>query len=319
VGPWRLIPFADVETILQGDQLKFARGLGHAYGLREADRHGAVAYRGRNHPIGAVTPRTMHRLNLALTCTILDANDGAPERRTFTSENAVVFAHPVGDGTFTAYEEGALLRTLRALSLDGKQKINVPTELVIADWAPALDPELASAFYAQLDQGPEGRRLALSAEWLQIANRNSTMVALTVRVVSLRSGFETLLDAGMDYRKQGGALHRLVERPTARRWSRSWSSLAGKPMSANLTALEWWFYNFGFLRNKIIHGARTQRADWQWKGESQLEKAERELRRAMRSELVRLGHDSVLKLPHSERLRARRQRELMAILQTHGF
>jgi hypothetical protein len=256
----------------------------------------------------------MHRLNLAMTCAVLDANDGARHRPDYTSENALVFAHPMGDPTFVSYQEGALLKTLRGIALDGSQQINPPAEIVIADGACEIDADLAAAYYKQFARGDDGRRLALTAEWLQVASRNTTMVAFGARVIALRSGFETLLNIGDKYEAQGRALHQLVESPTARRWPRSWPSLTGKTLTDNLTALQWWFYNFGFLRNKIAHGSTIRPGEWRWKGEHQLTKAERELRRATRCELVRVGHDSLLKLPYLARVEARRIERVMATL-----
>jgi hypothetical protein len=248
----------------------------------------------------------------------LDANDGSGQRG-YTAENALVFAHPVGDPTFAAYEEGALLTTLRGVPLDGTARIDPPAELVIADRPHKVDTQLAGAFYKAFAHGDDGRRLILTAQWTQIASRNTTMVGPGVRVIALRSGFETLLDAGSDYVTQGDVLHQLVEKPTARRWPRTWKTLKGKTTTANLTPLQWWFYNFGFLRNKIAHGAMVHRGDWRWKGEHHLAKAEWELRRAMRSSLVRLGHDSLLEIAFSERERLRRAQQVAAILRRHGL
>jgi hypothetical protein len=317
IGPWHVRPVGDAATILSGDDLRFARRLGKAYGIQKTDRHGAIAYRRPRTPLEFVTGRDMHRLNLALMCAVLDANEGAVDQLDCTSENALVFAHPIGDGSFTSYQEGALLTTLRGISLDGSQRINPPAELVIADRAREIDAGLASAFYRGFARGDDGRRLTLAAEWLQIASRNTTMVALGARVIALRSGFETLLNVGPDYVAQGNALHQLVESPTVRRWPRSWSSLKSKPLTDNLTALQWWFYNFGFLRNKIAHGSPVTRADWRWKGEHQLTKAERELRRAMRCQLVRLGDDPLLKLPYPRRVHVREARRIAAIMRKH--
>jgi hypothetical protein len=317
IAAWHVLPIGDAATVLTGDGLRFAQRLGKAYGIKKSDRHGAIVYRRPTTPIAPVTGRDIHRLNLALTCAVLDANEGALDGPDYTSENALVFAHPMGPGTFTSYEEGALLTTLRGISLDGSQRINPPAELVVADRACEIDADLASAYYRQFAYGDDGRRLALTAEWLQIVSRNTTMVAPSVRVIALRSGFEALLNVGDKYVAQGKALHQLVETPTARRWPRSWPSLTGKTLTDNLTALQWWFYNFGFLRNRIAHGSTIRPGDWRWKGEHQLTKAERELRRATRCELVRLGHDPLLKLPYLARVEARRIERMMAILRRH--
>ena len=210
------------------------------------------------------------------------------------------------------------MRTLHGMSLDGRAKISAPAELVIAGRARAIDSDLASSLYKEFARGGSGRRLTLTAEWLQIASRNTSMVALGVRVIAIRSGFETLLNAGSDFDKQGVALHQLVERPTTRRWGRAWKSArSGKAQSADLTALQWWYYRFGFLRNAIAHGSRVRPGTWRWKGEHHLTKAERELLRAMRCELVRLGHKLILALPYDQREDERRSEHIRQVISRH--
>jgi hypothetical protein len=119
------------------------------------------------------------------------------------------------------------------------------------------------------------------------------------------------------YEAMGRALHALVERPKARRSPRNWLSLKGKPRRDNFTALQWWYYNFCFLRNDLAHGQRVKRSAWRWKGEHHLVKAEHELRRAMRADLVRLGDDSLLALPYTERDKARFNARVRAAIERH--
>jgi len=159
IGPWHLLPLGDASTVLSGDDLELARRFGGAYGIGRTDRHGAIGYRRASSPFAAVSTQVVHRLNLALLCGVLDANDGST-RPTYTAENALVFAHPVGDPRFAAYEEGALLTTLRGVPLDGTARIHPPAELVIANTLARSTPNslARSTGHSQL-----GRRGAVSS------------------------------------------------------------------------------------------------------------------------------------------------------------
>jgi hypothetical protein len=90
-----------------------------------------------------------------------------------------LYGHPVGRGRFTVWDEGVLETTRRGISLSREKRassslLGCGSQTV----PPEIDGVLVSALLQEISTARDDR-LLLTAEWLQPASGNSTMVSLT--------------------------------------------------------------------------------------------------------------------------------------------
>jgi hypothetical protein len=282
-------------------------------------RRGAFAYKARGgfgKPVRKADVLTLHR---ALVLAVLDANDaGRKRQRTYTTEHASIWGHPLKDPSFTVVDSGGLIGTRTGISLDRSQR--VPEPLALTDgFGREWDAELADAAYAALaSRTPFGARLGRAIYWLGHANENAD-VPSDVRIFSLRTGFEMLFDAGSVAETLAEKVDDLLD-PSGPRPVRHYTSRHGNPRSKPLGDRGWWFLKFSHLRNDITHDVSVPARAWRWGREHHFAVGDRQLRASMRHFLVQeLGRPAELKLAHSERLAARRHEQALAILRRHGL
>jgi hypothetical protein len=155
-----------------------------------------------------------------------------------------------------------------------------------------LDLEYGTALYDLLDEGSAGaRRLGRAIDWLDVAWRNSDALDLNLRIAVLHSGFETLLDVSANYKRAARSLSALLD-PTEleRRRRPDWKNLQGTPVEDEISDLEWWFVQFAYLRNGILHGDEITSEDRHDDLErAHLWVAEETLRRAIRETVAAAG------------------------------
>jgi hypothetical protein len=174
-----------------------------------------------------------------------------------TADNALLWAHPVKDRSFTAVVEGGLYSILRGISLtDGEiEQIPQPEHLVISGSPLDLDDERMTALYEEMAKGLIlGRRLRRTLEWLNFAWTNTVSITEDARIVALRTAYEALLSTRRNSQTQflRARLSRLLA-PRAPKTPRAYVE-RGKPKEEELTDIAWWFESFNMLRNEIIHG-----------------------------------------------------------------
>jgi hypothetical protein len=328
VGPWDLIPFADMnQAAFMNDAIaEDARMLVTAYRVTEG-RLGALLVPSGS-PVGTeCDPESLRPLRRALLLGILEANPKRPENpeeeaedpnaghRTAAAENALVYGHPVrGDGTFAT--QSGFMAPFLALHgrLQPTDTISIahPGELPTPIMAADLDSDYASAALSVMSEdGDAARRVLRATEWLDVAWQNASTITHDTRILALRSGFEVLLSTtefGDDPLQIRDALVQLLDEPGAQKTTRSWTQ-RGRLRSDTLTDLEWWFQSFTVLRNAIAHGHDVSRRDSIFEdGRLHLLIAERTLRRAIKRTIARAGHPDV-ELDATTRLLQRLVRE----------
>jgi hypothetical protein len=155
-----------------------------------------------------------------------------------------------------------------------------------------LDLEYGSALYRLLtEDSASARRLGRAIDWLDVAWRNSDALDLNLRVAALHSGHETLLDVSADYKAAARALSDLLEPANVERHTRpGWANRQGRSVEDEVSDLEWWFIQFAFLRNAILHGDEiTTEHHHDELGRVHLWVAEETLRRAIRETVAAAG------------------------------
>jgi hypothetical protein len=85
------------------------------------------------------------------------------------------------------------------------------------------------------------------------------------------------------------ALGALIDGGNPPRSARSWLSLTNQPQIAELSDVEWWFMQFAFLRNAIMHGDAVAPEMFEHEGRAHVWSGEAWLRKAIRASL-RMGH-----------------------------
>jgi hypothetical protein len=174
-----------------------------------------------------------------------------------TSENAVLYGHPIGDGNSYSVRNGALVQVTDIRYSPGDEllpKIAPPVELPKPLFG-GFDAEAADATYAALNaDNADARRLLRALDWCRLVLSNSEAVGVDVRVGAARSAFEALTGAGDETKHLVRAFGRLRrDEHTAEQSYDSvfWVKGGG---SARLTADEWWMTRLCDLRNHIVHG-----------------------------------------------------------------
>lgn len=319
IGDWELIPRADLRDhdCLDVRTLELARGLADLYVLpKNAGTRAGVFARARTGRIGddPTDPDRLRDLRRACVVMVLEVIESPllPEHErdpnighyALTSDNATVFAHGISHkGGYTGTVTGSRVRSL-SLGIPvvddpsdptaPRQTIPPPGDVRIPTFKPpALDGEYADATWESIRRGDDAaRRLGRAIDWLNLAWLNASGLTDELRVPALRAGFEVLLDAD-DSELLAQRLSPLIRDASPIR-HRKWTSIAGKPKSANMRDVAWWFMEFSFLRNDLMHGRSPTRGKWLHHGAVHTDLAEWYLRQAIKHTVASDGHPDVL-------------------------
>lgn len=311
---WSLIPFGhageleiarrDVRTAV--DQLVEVYAVDEPFGL------GALIAP-PNGELGAKFDRAvMPRLGHALLAGTVNGNppmvtnDEASSggQRMATSENAVLYGHPVTGGRSYAVEDGTLVRMRRmytAAEGEPLPKVSVPPELPTPMFG-SLDDEFAEATLAILDSDDiDARRLHRMLDWFAIVMRNARAVTPDIRVEAARAGLEVLTGAGDDTKKLVRALGRLMrgEGKTERTYTAD--EVFWAKGTVQLTEDEWWMTRLCDLRNKIVHGDPVPEELWRHGQHHQIDQTHDRLIAALRRFVAERSRDALLVTAPSER------------------
>src|SRR5262249_15631782 len=139
-------------------------------------------------------------------------------------------------------------------------------------------------------------------------------VTYDMRIVLLKAGFETLLAVGDKLEHQRRALTALLPQHGPERRLRPDTYLDGRPNPQVMSALEWWFTRFTYLRNSIVHGEPVTPRARRHGRNSHLWLAEHYLRHAVRETVVRAGFPDLRFDPGYERNMMRLRRRMLAEL-----
>lgn len=319
IGDWTLLPIlgADSPETVEEESDRIpqelqrpARRLVDAYRVRDEPGVGAlIAPPGGQ--IGADFSREdMRRLGRVILAGVLGAN---PELRTTedgslggwsiaTSENAVLFGHPITDGDSYALQTGVLIQVLSTFTAESDEplpKISPPVELP-KPMISRFDSELAAATWQVLEAAEAAAtRLSRALDWYRIALANAEAITLDVRVGATRSALEVLLDAGESTQRlvrRYGDLTRTEESEEA-----TYSEVFWAKGPVQLTTDKWWMHRLCELRNAIVHGDDIPDELWEHDGSSQLVQMHDRLIGALRIFVAQATGDSLLELPLADR------------------
>jgi hypothetical protein len=279
IGDWQLIP-ADslsVDDVAPSTALGLAQGLVQLYQRPPSfPARGAFARMSAEKVGDEFGLDEFGRLRRAVLVTLLDRNpsgvesederDGNEAWKTYTSEHAQVWGHPIDEEGWSAEERGRMVTTLAGgynVLDEDSIRFAFPAELHSPRTARLLDLEYGSALYKLLcDESPEARRLARTIDWLDLVWRNSDALDLNLRIAALHSGFETLLDAPANAGEAARALSLLLDPADVAKSIRpEWRTRSGKQIDEEISDLGWWFVQFAQLRNAILHGDEITSAD----------------------------------------------------------
>jgi hypothetical protein len=282
--------------------LVVARGIAGSYETSEqpllARRLGCFAVK-RGDRLGTrYDPDELGDLRRAVTTALLDVNPSnskGPASVAWTSDNSLLYGHNMHPGSSLSVEYGAMARTLVSGYRVGVDVRSVPrpVELHFPLMAPDFDSEYATAVYQVLRRGNDlSARLGRAVDWLDLAWRNTTSIDPDLRIIALHSGFEVLLGkAGDEDRRDkhlyyAAALSKLLDAATVTKPVRHWTKKrSGRPTSAPLSDLEWWFVKLTFLRNDVAHGLSVPGSAYGFNGEHHVMLGERRLRAAIRAKV----------------------------------
>jgi hypothetical protein len=310
LGGWQFVPADCLSEPDASDAtaLKLAQGLVTLYERPPSfNTWGAFACRSDG-KIGDEFPRSaVTRLRRSLVVTLLDQNESGvrpqDERdpnaawRTYTSEHAQAWGHPIDGEGWVAEQYGGMVTILAGgynVLQEDSIRFSHPRELHSPRPVRALDLDLeyGTALYHLLDDGSAGaRRLGRAIDWLDVAWRNSDALDLNLRIAALHSGFETLLDVSANYKQAARSLSALLDPADVERRGRpDWKNRQGNPVEDEISDLEWWFVQFAYLRNRILHGDEITSEDHHDDLErAHLWVAEETLRRAIRATVAAAG------------------------------
>jgi hypothetical protein len=336
IGDWDLLPIleADSPEMVAGEPDRVpadlrlpVRRLIDAYRVRDESGLGALVASAGGQIGGAFSRKDMSPLGHALLAGVLSANpelratgDGSLDGWSIaTSENAVLYGHPITDGNSYALQTGVLIQVLGGFTAETDEplpKISPPVELP-TPLISRFDAELASATWQVLNAaGPDARRLSRALDWYKIALGNAEAVTLDVRVGAARSALEVLLDAGESTQRlvrRYGALTHTEETEQATYEGVFW---AKGPVQ--LTPDEWWMHRLCELRNAIVHGDDVPDGLWEHDGSNQLVQIHDRLVDALRTFVAEASGDPLLAMPLADRGLRRAWTETLADLPDPG-
>jgi hypothetical protein len=179
----------------------------------------------------------------------------------------------------------------------------------------SFDQKYAQAAWDSLSRNSDAaRRIGRAIEWLGLAWLNATGVAADLRIPALHAGFETLFDSD-EIKVIANRLAVALEDGTTRSLRERVHPATGKLWSEELTDVEWWFYDFSFLRNDLMHGRIPVQEAWRHNGQGQVSLGEGYLRRAIKCVIGLDGHQDIL-----DDMRFQREvRETRLRLRTEGL
>lgn len=254
---------------------------------------------------------TQHPLRLCVLAALLEGNEA--ERGDLnaaawmsTSDNSLLFGHPVTQEGYLAITTGTMVRTtMGGLNVNDPKRSRIvpPTELHVPSFIPGFDAEYAGALLATLLANDDrARRLERSLEWLDLAWRNSPSITQEIRIVALRAAFEVLLDKDGEWADEYPHLSTLLDTPQTPKHQQTWTNPRNqKQKTEALTDLQWWYTQFVFLRNDIAHGRAVPAAQYQHDGRPHVLLAEETLRRLIRIEVAQAHGPHDLTLPLKQR------------------
>jgi hypothetical protein len=250
-------------------------------------------------------------LRLCVLAALLEGNEaerGDPNAAAWmsTSDNSLLFGHPVTQEGYLTITTGSMVRTtMGGLNVNDPKRSRIvpPAELHVPSFIPGFDDEYAGALLATLLANDDrARRLERSLEWLDLAWRNSESITQEVRIVALRAAFEVLLDKEGTWEEEYPHLSTLLDTPQTPKSQRTWTSPRNqKQKTEALTDLQWWYTQFVFLRNDIAHGRAVPIPQYQHDGRFHVFLAEETLRRLIRFEVAQAYGPHDLMLPLKQR------------------
>jgi hypothetical protein len=333
ISGWELIPrsLLAADDVVQGaTALVQVRGLLELYHPAPRGRNAVgCVFRPPRRRVGEAFPRSQMRpLRRAIVAALLDGNptldatsdDPNIGHQVATSDNAALYGHGIDHEGYVAVEYGAMVTNLTGglrIRLDGEDDdapappgerprigIYPPNELTLPLMGPQPDEVYADALYRCLTPRTDAaRRLGSAIDWLDLAWRNTPSTSFETRVVLLKSGFEVLLDAGDDWRRQRAALSTLLPDIAPRRRDRTWTHNGRARGPERMSDLEWWFANFTWLRNAIAHGDEVTRGDHRWGRTHHVWVGESRLRTAIKRTVANAGYPDVLLDPFDRAVR----------------
>jgi hypothetical protein len=131
------------------------------------------------------------------------------------------------------------------------------------------------------------------AEASGVAWINVTELTGDLRIPALRAGFEVLFDSDEEA-VLAERLKTIVGDTTQPRLRQRTHPVTGKVWSKQLTDVEWWFWDFSFLRNDLMHGREPAEERWLHEGQLHVGLGEAYLRRAIKGTIAQDGHPSIL-------------------------
>jgi hypothetical protein len=242
------------------------------------------------------------RLISARALTSSDERDPNAGHSARTSENAFVGVNGISyEGGWTATRFGSAIPVVDlAVPVDSDAdmprlpKIPVPAGLLLPSMERSFDQKYAQAAWDSLSRDSDAaRRIGRAIEWLGLAWLNATGVAADLRIPALHAGFETFFDSD-EIKVIAHRLAVALEDGTTRSLREGVYPATGKLWSEELTDVEWWFYDFSFLRNDLMHGRIPAQEAWQHNGQGQVSLGEGYLRRAIKCVIGLDGHQDIL-------------------------
>lgn len=330
IGGWRLVPGgAAANASPTAEVQRCVDGLLGMYGHDDKHPRGAVVTppAGR---IGDEIPRSeMPRLRRAVLVGALEGNPTPPALlspdeephpnggwASITSDNVVLWGHPIDESGYTAVEYGAMVTVLSGghnVLRSDTLKIEPPAELPRAFMYRGFDGVYADAAYAVLsEEDDRARRLGRAIDWLDLAWRNSPSVTPEMRVVLIRTGFEILFESSATSVVRD-ALSAALDVDGVVLATRTWRNLSGAEQTAELSELAWWFQQLAFLRNAIMHGDELDPAQFDHDGRSHVWIGQARLRDAIKECVAEAGYPDVRVAP-ATRARDARVQTAMEIL-----
>jgi hypothetical protein len=233
-----------------------------------------------------------------------------------TSENALLYGHPLGTGSSYVIETGVIVKTQRfrtAPAGHSLPKVEPPIELPQPIFG-VFDVEVAAAAYSLMEaDDTTARRLHRSLDWYRVCLSNAPAVSVDVRAGATRTALEVLTGAGDESTKLVRAVGRLLNDENApdaqTRSCRLWKG------PVQLTPDEWWLARLCELRNSIVHGNDVPDDQWIHEGHHHLDHAHDALIRCLKTTIADQVGDPLLRLRCGDRLFPRANAEALRHLQ----
>jgi hypothetical protein len=317
VGPWELLPFRQVggstavPVGLRDPVSRLLDAYSSPTGARTA--FGAVAYPYQGTvgaPFASTDLALLSRALLAGTVAenpvmTIDEEDQSPNagNAVATSENALLYGHPLHGGDFYATSTGMLVHANHIRTANAGQpfpKITPPVELPTPMFA-SFDDELSTATYTALSAGSTAsRRLHRALDWYRIALSNAEAVTVEVRVGAARSALEALTGGGDSTKGLVRAYGVLVrEEGTS---LQTYEAVFWARGPVQLTSDEWWLTRLCDLRNRIVHGDEIPDSLWEHEGQHQLNHIHDRLISCLKRVVADHAGDAALRLSRVDRM-----------------